>query len=96
MDDVKLKELLNKDTEIPKAPRDEWARIVLKADQSKQSKIYKMFAPFFAIGVASLLIAVVFKGQMNTNTYEKQAEVMEFFLEEDYLSTQDQLYAWID
>ena len=101
MNDLKIKELLKKDSSTPKAPSDELTQIYQKIE-SKSVNLFDFFNSR-SIALTFCLVFVVvganltfIKSSSSTLTESEQQELIEFMLEDAYLNNGEISYAWIE
>ncbi|PIP88913.1 MAG: hypothetical protein COW01_04985 [Bdellovibrionales bacterium CG12_big_fil_rev_8_21_14_0_65_38_15] len=94
MDDKEIVDLLKRDESLKDAPRNEWAAIKYKIDQSSPPKGWKI-----ALLACSMAIAIILVRQQNENTNTNvtitDEEIYEYITSDSYFDSADDTYAWI-
>ncbi|GEM_PF-4113165 len=101
MNDHDIKNLLKSDNSAPKVPKNELNQIHQRIEDSSFD-IFRVFN-FKSIALACCLVIVVAGVKFSiTNlstprlTEQEQQELIEFMLEDQYLSNTESSYAWIE
>ena len=103
MNDSNLKDLLKRDTSVPKAPRDELIQIHQKIEN--QSVNTFEFFSLKSLSLAFCLVLIMAGVNITFNhspelglglTEAEQQELIEFMLEDAYLNNGESSYAWIE
>ncbi|WP_372654905.1 hypothetical protein [Halobacteriovorax sp.] len=101
MNDQKLKDLIKNDKSAPKTPKNELDQIYQKIEDDASSIMNLLNIKSFALSCCLIIVVSGVKfsiTELSTQqlTEVEQQELIEYMLEDQYLSNTDSSYAWVD
>ncbi len=94
MNDIKLKEILNKDHSTPVKPSNEWNSIINKMNRNKKWSFKSLPVMLIPLALAIVLVVLVLPIQ-NTTSSERE-NLIEFVIDDSYFDQTSESYAWVD
>lgn len=98
MKDDNIKDLLAKDSYVPKKPNNEWIKIESKITSHESS--FKSFLTnkiFLGLVTTSIILFTVVPSlKLNTSSKMTNEELISYMYSDSYLQDSDESYEWID
>ncbi|ATH06418.1 hypothetical protein BIY24_00205 [Halobacteriovorax marinus] len=101
MTNEKIKELLNRDNSTPQAPLNELNNIHRRINEKPASLIERLGIKQVALVLSLLIVITLSKTGLDSIstpklTEQEQADLIEYMLEDAYLSNGESSYAWVE